>query len=151
MKRNEIIELNGKEYTLELNRQSALKIEQRTNDKEIQKISKELLKEPFEYIEKIDLNEDPFADEIDVNSMVDNTIALEKALRYKICVAFYIWLYPNHKLNIEQVQELLKPYFEDEEKIAYISKEYTKFEKLSSEISERYIQELKNLKAQANK
>ena len=148
MKRNEIIELNGVEYTLELNRESVVRIEKYTN---LQKTYKEISKPIFEYKEEIEENENPFEEEIKLDEMqeeADKKLALLKDLYAK---AFWIWLYPNHKLNINEVKKILEPYFEDDEKIEALSELYGKFMQLSTEISQKYIEEQKNLKAQANK
>ncbi len=148
MKRNEIIELNGVEYTLELNRESVVRIEKYTN---LQKTYKEISKPIFEYKEEIEENENPFEEEIKLDEMqeeADKKLALLKDLYAK---AFWIWLYPNHKLNINEVKKILEPYFEDDAKIEALSELYGKFMQLSTEISQKYIEEQKNLKAQANK
>lgn len=148
MKRNEIIELNGEEYTLELNRESAVKIEQRTN---MQNSIKKLYEGSVDYIDEIDEEENPFSEEINFDEIIEKAEEKEKIMQKIICVAFYIWLYPNHKLKYNEVVELLKPYFEDEDKLEYISEKYGEYMKLSSEISGKYIEERKNLKAQTNK
>ena len=148
MKRNEIIELNGVEYTLELNRESVVRIEKYTN---LQKTYKEISKPIFEYKEEIEENENPFEEEIKLDEMqeeADKKLALLKDLYAK---AFWIWLYPNHKLNINEVKKILEPYFEDDAKIEALSELYGKFMQLSTEISQKYIEEQKNLKAQVNK
>ena len=148
MKRNEIIELNGVEYTLELNRESVVRIEKYTN---LQKTYKEISKPIFEYKEEIEENENPFEEEIKLDEMqeeAEKKLALLKDLYAK---AFWIWLYPNHKLNINEVKKILEPYFEDDAKIEALSELYGKFMQLSTEISQKYIEEQKNLKAQANK
>lgn len=148
MKRNEIIELNGVEYTLELNRESVVRIEKYTN---LQKTYKEISKPIFEYKEEIEENENPFEEEIKLDEMqeeADKKLALLKDLYAK---AFWIWMYPNHKLNINEVKKILEPYFEDDAKIEALSELYGKFMQLSTEISQKYIEEQKNLKAQANK
>ena len=53
MKRNEIIELNGVEYTLELNRESFLQIDKICNVKKSMEIIQRGL---YEYVEEIDDN-----------------------------------------------------------------------------------------------
>ena len=148
MKRNEIIELNGVEYTLELNRDSFLKIDQYSN---IQKSMETIKKDLYEHIEEIDDNTDPFADEL-------SDEALEEAVNEKINTlykiierAYWIWLYPNHKLSISQVKEILKPYFEDEKKFEWISEKYGEYLQACVEIRNEYSEQQKNLKAQANK
>jgi hypothetical protein len=148
MKKNEIIELNGVEYTLELNRQSALKIEQYTN---MQEAIKEINKPIFEYKEDISLEENPFEDEIELDTLQEEADKKIATLHKLIERAFWIWLYPNHKLNIEQVKEILKPYFEDEDKLNFIGEKYGQYFQECVEIRESYNEEQKNLKAQINK
>lgn len=148
MKKNEIIELNGVKYTLELNRESVVRIEQYSK---LQETYKEISKPLIEYKDEIKEDENPFEEELKIDEMqeqVDNKLNLLKDL---ISKAFWIWLYPNHKLNINQVKEILNPYFEDDDKFSYISEMYGKYMQLSTEVNQEYMQEQKNLKAQANK
>lgn len=149
MKRNEIIELNGVEYTLELNRDSAVQIEKYTNtQKTMQIITAPLV----EYVEEIEENENPFENVVDIEKMQEKAQEKIEALNKMITRAFWIWLYPNHKLNINQVKELLQPYLEDDgEKFSFINQKYAEYLELSTEISDKYIEEQKNLKAQVNK
>ena len=124
MKKNEKIELNGVEYTLELNRDSFLKIDQYSN---IQKSMEIVQKDLYEHIDEIDDNTDPFATNIsdeDIEKMVDEKL---NTLHKIIERAFWIWMYPNHKLVISKVQEILKPYYDDEEKFKYISEKYGEY------------------------
>ena len=148
MKKNEIIELNGKEYTIELNRQSAIKIEQYAN---LQEAMLEMREPLLDYVEDIKEDEDPFANEIDFEEY--NRKAEEKLeiLKRTITRAFWIWLYPENKLNIEEVKALIEPYFETDKKIKFISENYGKFLSESTEIKDKYLEEQKNLKAQVNK
>lgn len=148
MKRNEIILLNNVEYTLELNRDSFLKIDQYSN---IKKSMETVKKDLYEYHDEIDDNTDPFAEEIkdeDIEKVVDEKVA---TLCKIIERAFWIWLYPNHKLAISKVQELLKPYFDDEEKFKWISEKYGEYMQMCVDIRTEYLEEQKNLKALANK
>ena len=148
MKRNEIIELNDFEYTLELNRDSFLKIEQFSN---LQKSMKKINEELIEHIDEIDDNTDPFATEVN-DEEIEKRIEEKLNTLYKVIErAFWIWLYPNHKLPISEVKQILAPYFEDEEKFEYISEKYGEFLQKCVEIRNNYLEEQKNLKAQANK
>jgi hypothetical protein len=65
--------------------------------------------------------------------------------------AFFIWLYPNHKLTIRQVKEIVKPYLEDEEKANFIGSKLGYYLQESVSIRDSYNEERKNLKAQVNK
>jgi hypothetical protein len=148
MKKNEIIELNGIEYTLELNRDSFLKIEQFSD---LQKSMKKINEELIEHIDEIDDNTDPFATEVN-DEEIEKRIEEKLNTLYKVIErAFWIWLYPNHKLPISEVKQILKPYFDDEEKFEYISEKYGECLQKCVEIRNDYLEEQKNLKAQANK
>ena len=147
MKKNEVIVLNGVEYTLELNRDTFLKIDQYSN---IQKSMEIINKDLYEYIEDINDDVDPFADKLDdetlENAMKEKLDTLHKIIER----AFWLWLYPNHKLNITQIREILKPYYEDDEKFKWISEKYGEYLQKCIEIRNEYVEQ-KNLKAQANK
>jgi hypothetical protein len=148
MKKNEIIELNDFEYTLELNRDSFLKIDQYSN---VKKSMETIKKDLYEYIDEIDDNTDPFAEEIDYDKLEEDANNKLNTL-YKILErAFWIWLYPEHKLNITQVKEILKPYFDDEEKFQWLCEKYGEYMQKCVEIRNEYNENQKNLKAQANK
>lgn len=148
MKKNEIIELNGVEYTLELNRDSFLKIDQYSN---IQKSMETIQKDLYEHIEEIDDDTDPFADEIS-DEAIEEAVNEKLNTLYKIIErAYWIWLYPNHKLSISQVKEILKPYFDEEKKFQWISEKYGEYLQKCVEIRNEYQEQSKNLKAQANK
>ena len=148
MKRNEIIELNGVEYTLELNRDSFVQIDK------ICKVAESLniiYRGLYEYVDEIDDNYDPLA-----NNVTDEDLIAELELKSKtldkLCTrAFFIWLYPNHRLTISQVKEILKPYFEDEEKSKFIGEKVGQFLQECVQIRHNAIQQEKNLKAQINK
>lgn len=148
MKRNELITLNGVEYTLELNRDSFLQIDKICNVDETMKI---LRKNLYEYIDEIDDNYNPFE-----NVISDEELDLEIELKTKnlnkiIERSFFIWLYPNHKLPISQVKEILAPYFEDDKKFQEIGEKFGELLQNSVSIREAYNEERKNLKAQINK
>ena len=150
MKKNEIIELNGTEYTLELNRDSFVQIDKLCN---IGKTMRIITSGLYEY-----MDDQEIGDDFDINSLNVNEDDLnakieekENALRKIAERAFYIWLYPNHKLNISQVRELLAPYLNDEEKSSYIGEKLGQYLHECIEMRTQYNEELKNLKAQTNK
>ncbi len=150
MKKNEIIELNGVEYTLELNRDSFLQIDQLCN---IQKSMDIIQRGLYKY-----MDDEELGDDFDINSLsideetLKEEVELKEKTLYKIFErAFLIWLAPNHHLNISQVREILKPYFEDEEKAKWLGEKYGQYMQECVEIRENYNEEQKNLKAQANK
>ena len=148
MKRNEIIELNGVEYTLELNRESFLQIDKICNvDKAFEIINRSL----YEYEEDIDDDYNPLENTIS-DEELENEIELKTNELHKLIEkSFFIWLYPNHKLPISKVREILEPYFEDEEKAKFISEKAGTFLKECISIRQQEIDERKNLKAQINK
>lgn len=149
MKLNEIIELNGKEYTVELNRESIVRIEQYVN---LKKAAITLMQKPYEdKSEKaIDKDENPFADEINEDEYEELSESQEQVAIKMYTKAFWIWLFPVEKLNYDEVYEILKPYFEDEQKSSYLSNKYQEFMKKSIDLREKYKNERKNLKALAN-
>jgi len=148
MKKNEIIELNGQEYTLELNRDSFIQIDKICNVKKSMEIIQQDL---YDYIDEIDDNFNPEMLLIDENDMEKRVQEKENTLRKIVERAFFIWLYPNHKLNISQVREIITPYLEDEEKARFIAEKLGQYLQECINIRDEYNQERKNLKAQANK
>lgn len=148
MKRNEIIKLNGIEYTLELNRDSFLQIDKICNIEKSMRILKE---NPYEYVEEIDDNYNPFEDVMSEEELDNFVEEKEIVLRKLVERAFFIWLYPNHKLTISQVKEIVTPYLEDEEKSNFIGDKLGYYLQECISIRESYNQERKNLKAQVNK
>lgn len=148
MKKNEIIELNGVEYTLELNRDSFLKIDQYSN---LKKSMNTVKKDLYEHIEEIDDDTDPFADTISDEEIEQAVNEKMETLQKLLERAYWIWLYPNHKLSISEVKEILKPYYEDEDKFQWISEKYGEYLQACVEIKNEYSEQQKNLKAQANK
>ena len=151
MKKNEIIELNGKEYTLELNRDSFIQIDKLCN---IQKTFEVVNRDFYKY-----MDEEEISDDFDPTQMLDindekiqeEIEAKEKSLERLIERAFYLWLYPNHKLTITQVKELLKPYLEDEKKSEWLGEKTAEYLEECKKVRETYLEEQKNLKALANK
>ena len=148
MKLNEIIELNGKEYTVELNRESILRIEQYTNLKETSsKINESVLKDKSQ--EEISEDENPFAEEISEDELDSEEEDKEKLIKKVMVRAFWIWLYPQEKLTISQVEEILSPYYDDAEKAEELSNLYVDLSNKSVDIRQKYLEERKNLKALA--
>lgn len=150
MKKEEIIKLNDKEYTLQFNRESFLKIDMLCNvSKSMQIIHKPLYKfydneeltDDFDF-SKLEISDEQIEKEIELKT---NTL---KKLGER---AFLVWLKPNHNLNISDVKEILKPYWEDEEKSAFIGSKIGEFLRKCVEIRDEYNEERKNLKAQTNK
>ena len=150
MKRNEIIELNGEEYTLELNRDSFIQIDKLCN---IEKSMNTIKKDLYDYFDEEELTDDFDINKLNVDDdkIEEELKAKEKKIKDIMERAFLIWLNPNHHLTISQVRELLKPYFDNEEKFTWLGEQYGKFLQECVEIREDYNQERKNLNAQVNK
>lgn len=150
MKKNEIIELNGKEYTLELNRDTFIQIDRLCN---VEKSMEIINKKPYEYIDEIDDNFNPLEDLKGVSDEEFEKSLLEKeeTLHRLIERSMYLWLYPNHKLTITEVKDLLRPYFDDEKKSEWLGEKVGQYLQECVEIRESYVKEQKNLKALANK
>lgn len=149
MKLNEIIELNGKEYTVELNRESIVKIEQYVKIQDtVEKIQKPIYEDKSEM--EIADDENPFAEPINEDEVEKINEEREQALRKMYTRAFWIWLYPVEKLSYSSVIELLEPYMQDEKKAEYLAKKYEDFTIKSTDLRKQYLEERKNLKALAN-
>lgn len=148
MKKNEIIELNGVEYTLELNRDSFLQIDKICN---VQKSFQILNRGLYEYTEEIDDDYNPLENSIDDEDIQKEIDLKDETLKRLAERAFFIWLYPNHKLKISEVKELIRPYLEDEEKAEFLGQKLGQYLNECVEIVENYSKERKNLKALANK
>ena len=148
MKLNEIIELNGKEYTVELNRESIVRIEQYINMEEVSAI---MLKQVIEDKSKSEIpdDEDPFSTVFEDEDLEKLAKEKAEAIKKTYTRAFWIWLYPVEKLSLKQVEEIIKPYLEDESKAQYIAEKYQYLSEKSVEIRQQYIEEQKNLKALA--
>lgn len=149
MKLNEIIELNGKEYTVELNRESIVKIEQYVKIQDtLVKITEPIFEDKSEM--EIADDENPFAESINEDEVEKINEEREQALKKMYTRAFWIWLYPVEKLSYNSVKELIEPYMQDEKKAEYLAKKYEDFTVKSADIRKKYIEERKNLKALAN-
>lgn len=148
MKKNEIIELNGVEYTLELNRDSFLQIDKICN---VQKSMETIQKNLYDYVDDIDDNYNPLEDSIN-DEDIEKEIKEKENIMHKIIErSFFIWMYPNHKLPISQVKEILAPYFEEDKKLEWLGEKLGQYLQECVEIREDYNQQRKNLKAQTNK
>lgn len=149
MKKNEIIVLNDVEYTLELNRESFLQIDKICN---IQKSMEIIQSKPYEFIDDIDDNYDPIKDSISEEEFDKKALEKEQTLKKLAERSFFIWLFPNHKLTISQVKEILNSYLsDDEEKSKYLGEKLAICLQECINIREEYNKQAKNLKAQANK
>lgn len=149
MKKNEIIVLNDVEYTLELNRESFLQIDKICN---IQKSMEIIQSKPYEFVDDIDDNYDPTKDSISEEEFDKKASEKEETLKKLAERSFFIWLFPNHKLTISQVKEILNSYLsDDEEKSKYLGEKLAICLQECINIREEYNKQAKNLKAQANK
>lgn len=150
MKKNEIIELGGQEYTLELNRDSFLQIDKLCN---VEKSMAIINKKIYEYVDEITDDYNPLEDmkDLDEEQINENIKEKEETLHKLIERSMFLWLYPNHKLTITQVKELVKPYLEDEKKAEWLGEKVGQYLQECVELRETYIKEQKNLEALANK
>lgn len=148
MKLNEIIELDGKEYKVELNRESALKIDQYVDMKKLEEKMNEVLYEDKSG-EEIQDGENPFEDETSFDDALNLAQEQESMMLDAYSRAFWIWLYPCEKLNFKDVKELVKKSLEDKEKASYLTDKFIEFIDKSVEVRTQYIEEQKNLKALA--
>lgn len=148
MKKNEIIELNGVEYTLELNRDSFVQIDKICNVTKTMNILKRGL---YEYVDEIDDDYDPFAN-LPTDEDIEKEVSLkEECLKKFVTHSLFIWLYPNHKLPISKVKEIVKPYLEDTEKSDFIANKVGDLLGECVAIRQDYVNEQKNLKPLTNK
>ena len=149
MKKNEIIELGGQEYTVELNRDSFIQIDKICNiNKSMEIIGRGL----YDYLDDEELADDynPF-ENITSDEDIEKEVKLKEETLKKITTrAFFIWLYPNHKLPLSKVKEILKPYLDDEKKAEWLGNKLGEFLNKSVEIRQEYNKEQKNLKSLAN-
>lgn len=113
MKRTKEISLNNKDYVLELNRDSFIQIDRICN---IRKLYAEIEKEPYDYIDDIPDDFNPLENCPTADEVRQNEEEKTKSLRKIIERAYYVWLYPNHKLKLSEVQEILNEYFENDKK-----------------------------------
>ena len=150
MKKTEIIELNGKEYTLELNRDSFIQIDRACN---VEKSFQIMYEDMYDYFDEAELD-DNFNPNILIvdDEDLDKKIELkQKTLEKLVTRALVIWLYPNYQMPISEVKALLEPYFNDEEKAKELGYKVGQYIKECVDIRNDYIEERKNLKAQVNK
>lgn len=148
MKRNEIIELNGVEYTLELNRESYLAIDKVCD---INKCMNILYRNIYDTIDNIPDNYDPYANlpsEEDIDKEIELKLNTLKTLSER---TLFVCLYPNHKLSLNEVKELIKPCLEDEEKKKWLAGQIGNYIRICIEIRDAYNEERKNLQALTNK
>lgn len=149
MKLNEVIELNGKEYTVELNRDSVVKINQYIDMNNAMEIVNSPLYEDKSKIEISD-DENPFADVKSDDEYIKLAKEKEETLEKVYTRAFWIWLYPVEKMPLKEVKEILHDYLIDEKKAEFISQKYIEFMNKSLELREKYVEQIKNQKALAN-
>jgi hypothetical protein len=108
-------------------------------------------KDFYEYVEEIDDNYNPLENAITEESLEEEVKLREKTLRKLVENSMFIWLYPNHKLPISEVRELLKPIIEDENQVEELGRKVGSYLTQCLEMRQSYVEERKNLKAQVNK
>lgn len=150
MKKNETITLNGKDYTLELNRESYIQIDRLCN---VQKSMDIIYKDMYTYYDDIDISDDfdPSVLNVSDDELDKKIEQKEQRLEKMMTSAYFIWLYPNHHLKISEVKAIIDPYLKDEEKSKWLGEQTGKFLGECIEIRDKTNQERKNLQAQVNK
>ena len=132
------MEIDGKEYTLSLNRKGVEAIEKYTK---LSSKAEELQNITFmsDYVDEIAIDENPFAglNEEETTQKLDEMMEMMKRV-------LWICLWENHKLNIEQVRELLVKIVEDNDKFEELN---DKVQKLIEGVNKQPSGGLKNLKA----
>ena len=149
MKKNEIIELNGVEYTVELNRDSFVQIDKICN---ITKSMEILNRGLYDYVdeEQLDDNYNPF-ENITSDEDIEKEIKIKEEVLRKLAIrSFFIWLYPNHKLPLSKVSEILQPYLEDEKQADWLWGKISEFLDKSVVVRQEYNEQQKNLKTLSN-
>lgn len=133
--------IDGTEYILSLNRKGVEAVEKYTK---ISGKRKELeqTKKRVEYVEEIKIDENPF-EEIDdsLEDKVNENLEMIKRI-------LWICLWDNHKLNIEEVRELLIKII-DEDKLEELNNNISKLvEGVNKQMGGNNLKNLKALKAQ---
>lgn len=133
--------IDGTEYILSLNRKGVEAVEKYTK---ISGRKKELeqTKKRVEYVDEIKIGENPF-EEIDdsLEEKVNENLEMIKRI-------LWICLWDNHKLNIEEVRELLIKVI-DEDKLEELNNNISKLvEGVNKQMGGNNLKNLKALKAQ---
>lgn len=144
----EIIEIDGKEYTLFLNRKGIVAYEKfcKEENEKIKKLE-EKYKTSIEKLEKsdfvIDENTNPFENLEDFDDL-ESDLELEKTVFVKI---YWIMLYENHKLSLEEVKKLYDKAVEEygEQQLEDLVQQMIEGVNINAYDNEN--KELKNLKA----
>lgn len=149
MEKIEIVELNGKEYEIVLNRDSFSRIDRVCNINKTMYLGN---KPSYEYLNEISDDYNPMED-ISMEKILDQEQERLEALKKLISMTFFILLYPKNQLKPSEVQKLIEPYFETEEKMNKISTKVGELLQKCVEMKDDALKEFeeKNLKAQINK
>ena len=149
MEKIEIVELNGKEYELVLNRESFVRIDR------ICDINKTMYlgsKPTYDVLEEVSDDYNPMED-IDMDKVFKTETDRLNALKKLIKMTFFVLLYPKNQLKISEVEEMVEPYFDTENKIQEISTKVGELLQKCTELKDEAVKEFeeKNLKALAKK
>ena len=154
MKKEEIIEINGVEYTATLSRESYVRIDRVAKIADAFRLMNERVK-MYDYIDKVDDDYNPYADEIDLDSLEDKyeekLEAKEQKIKNFYTRGLHVLLYPKHEFKISQIEEILNPIYEDSNKLIEFSERFGQLLGGCIQMKFEYEEERKNLKAQANK
>lgn len=148
MKKHEKVVFNEVEYTVELNRKSFLAIDKVAK---LQETTEDISKDLYTYKDTIEKGDNPFDDLEDIDVILENAEKKQKQMKELMTKAFWVWLYPEHKLNIDEVEIIVENQFKDEnkDKIEYISEKYGEFLQKSVEFQSEYLERQKKLKTLA--
>lgn len=149
MEKIEIVELNGKNYELVLNRESFVRIDRICNINETMRMGS---KPSYELLDNIADDYNPMED-ITMDTVFETEMNRLNALKKMIKMTFFVLLYPKNQLKISEVDELIEPYFENNEKIEKISTKVGELLQQCTELKDDAVREFeeKNFKAQAKK
>ena len=147
MEKIETIELNGKEYELVLNRESFVRIDRVCDINKTMYLGS---KPAYDVLEEIPDDYNPMED-ISMDKVFETETNRLNALKKMIKMTFFVLLYPKNQFKISEVDEIIEPYFENEEKINEISTKVGDLLRLCTELKDEAVKEFesKNLKAQA--
>lgn len=146
MNREEIIKINGEEYTVTLNRNSFLLLDKYINFKKLRKI---IYEELNEHIDEISDDDDPtiYSDSI-LDDYIESNKEKEKIYLDSVIRGYYVLLAPKHHLKYSEVKTLLEPVLKNEKELSYLATKLSYYFKECVRLQDK---EIKNLKAQTNK
>lgn len=149
MEKTQIITLNGKEYEIVLNRDSFARIDRVCDINSTMYMG---TKPSYETLTEISDDYNPLED-INMDKIFETETKRLENLKKLIKMAFFILLYPKNQFKPSEVNEIINPYFETNEKIEEISTMTGELLQQCIELKDEAVKEFeeKNLKAQTKK